>query len=390
VVGLGGEWDEATLVAERLDSGERRVLVRGGTSPRYLPTGQLVYARAGGLYAVTLDPRSLSVTGPPVEVARNVFVSSLGFAAMDVSRTGLLVTAPGDSVAGASVLSWVDREGRGEPLKVPAASYSRVALSPAGDRAVLCIGNVVSVLDLARLSMTRMTLAGRAWSGLWARDGRRIYFSYEQGTHSQVYSKAADDTGEAKLVVSADAEDDPLAVSEDGLRLLTLRFPANGQNTLLLHDLTRPQGEPAVIVESSSLLSNLADFSPDGRFVVYPTEEAGRPEVYVRPASGEDRKWRVSSGGGTAPVWSAAGDEIFFLSGPRLMAAPVRLSGDEPVIGEPTVLFENRRVIAYDAARDGKRFLIAEDPNPGAQPILDLAVHWSVEVQRKLAEARTP
>ena len=203
VIGLGGEWDDATIVAERLDSGERKVLVRGGTSPRYLPTGQLVYARAGGLYAVTLDPRSLLVTGPPVEVARNVFVSSVGWAAMDVSRTGLLVTAPGDSVAGASVLSWVDREGRGEPLKLPAADYSKIALSPAGDRVALSIGNVVSVLDLARLSVTRMTLAGRAWSATWARDGRRIYFSYEQGTHSQVYSKAADDTGEAKLLVAS-------------------------------------------------------------------------------------------------------------------------------------------------------------------------------------------
>ena len=164
VVGLGGEWDEATIVAERLDSGERKVLVRGGTSPRYLPTGQLVYARAGGLYAVTLDPRSLLVTGPPVEVARNVFVSSLGWAAMDVSRTGLLVTVSGDSVAGASVLSWVDREGRGEPLKLPAASYlrPRSSLSPAGDRAVAQHRQPGLGPGSREALDQRLTLAGRA------------------------------------------------------------------------------------------------------------------------------------------------------------------------------------------------------------------------------------
>jgi eukaryotic-like serine/threonine-protein kinase len=390
VIGLGGEWDDATIVAQRLDSGERKVLVRGGTSPRYLPTGQLVYARAGGLYAVTLDPRSLEVTGPPVEVARNVFVSPLGWSAMDVARTGLLVTAPGDSVAGASVLSWVDREGRGEPLKLPAADYSKIALSPAGDRVALSIGNVVSVLDLARLSVTRMTLAGRAWSATWARDGRRIYFSYEQGTHSQVYSKAADDTGEAKLLVALDAEEDPAAVSEDGSRLLTGRIPANGQNSLMVHDLSHPQSEPTVLVQSAYIAIAFADFSPDGRFVVFQSGESGRPEIYVRPANGEDRKWQVSVAGGTAPVWSAAGDEIFFLSGPKMLAAPIRARGNELTVGEPKVLFENHRVLAFDAARDGRRFLIAEDPNPGAQTRLDVVVHWFAEVRRKLAEARTP
>jgi serine/threonine-protein kinase len=391
VIGLGGEWDEATIVAQRLDSGERKVLVRGGTSPRYLPTGQLVYARAGGLYAVTLDPRSLEVTGPPVEVARNVFAGSPGWAAMDVSRTGLLVTVSGDSsAAGASVLSWVDREGRGEPLKLPAASYSRVVLSPAGDRAVLSIHNQVSVMDLARLSISQLTLAGRAEYGTWARDGRRVLFGYERGKHFQIYAKAADDTGEPELVVSSNAAEDPGAVSRDGSRLLGLRFPLDGKNALLVHDLSHPRSEPLVIFQSSNMYWGYSDFSPDGRFVVYQTEESGRPEIYVRAASGEDRRWQVSNGGGTAPVWSAAGDEIFFLSRPKLMAAKVRTSGGEPVVGEPRVLFANRRVLAFDAARDGRRFLIAEDPNPGAQPRLDVVVHWFAAVERKLAEARTP
>ena len=73
-----------------------------------------------------------------------------------------------------------------------------------------------------------------------------------------------------------------------------------------------------------------------------------------------------------------------------MLAAPIRARGDELTVGEPKVLFENRRVLAFDAARDGRRFLIAEDPNPGAQPRLDVVVHWFAAVERKLAEARTP
>jgi hypothetical protein len=390
--GLGTEWDDALIVAQRLHSGERTVLVRGGTAPRYLPTGQLVYARAGGLYAVGLDPSSLQVTRPPVEVARNVYVSSLGWAAMAVSRSGLLVTMPGDSVASLSVLSWVDRTGRGEPLRVPAVHFTQVLLSPAGERAALCTGNVIWVLDLPRQSLTRLSLPGRAWSPTWARDGRRVYFSYERGTNPQVFSKAADDTGQPALAISADTAMEPVAFTGDGSRLLALRTPSVGWDALLFHDLRRPQSQSTVLFELPSLYASYvsSDLSPDDRFVAYQSEESGRPEIYLRPASGEDRKWQVSIDGGVNPDWSRAGDEIFFLSGSKLMAAPVRVSGAEPVLGEPRVLFENHRLITFDAARDGKRFLVAEDPNPGAQPRLDVVVHWFAEVERRVKEARTP
>ena len=227
---------------------------------------------------------------------------------------------------------------------------------------------------------------------MWARDGRRVYFSYEQGAKPQVYSKAADDTGQPQLVFQADAATDPEAVTRDGSRLLTLRTPTTGPDAVLMHDLSRPRGESTVLFELPYLYQSYvyADLSPDDRFVVYQSEESGRPEIYVRPASGEERKWQVSIDGGVNPVWSPAGDEIFFLSGSRLLAAQVDARGDEPVFGEPRVLFENRRVITFDAARDGRRFLVAEDPNPGALPRLDVVVHWFAEVERRVAEARAP
>ena len=389
-VGYGEDWDEATIVAERIESGERKVLVRGGTSPRFLPTGQLVYARAGGLYAVGLDVQSLAVSGPPVEVARNVFVSPLGVAEVDVSRTGILVSAPADVSGAAYILSWVDRNGRSEPLKVAAAGYNFVSLSPSNDRAALNIGNGISILDLKRLSLSRLTLARRAEIPTWSSDGRRLYFGYEQGTNYQVFSKATDDSGEPELVIPADATEDPYASSRDGSHLLTLRFPLDGSNEFLIHDLSHPQDPPQKLLQSSLLDWENAGFSPDDRWLVYQSRESGRPEIYVRPASGEDRKWQVSVDGGTAPVWSPAGNEIFFLAGPQLLAAPVSAQGDEIVVGEPKVLFENHRILVFDVARDGKRFLVVEDPNPGAQTRLDVVVNWFAEVQRRVEEARTP
>jgi hypothetical protein len=160
-----------------------------------------------------------------------------------------------------------------------------------------------------------------------------------------------------------------------------------GPRELVVHDLGVAQAAPRSLLVLGSLGDTNMTFSPDGRWVVYPSEESGRPEIYVRPASGEDRKWQISVEGGTFPVWSPAGDEIFFLRGPQVLTAPVSAKGDELVAGQPKVLFTNHRVIAYDVARDGKRLLVAEDPNPSAQPGLDVVVNWSAEVRRKVKEA---
>ena len=389
-VGSGADWDEATIVAERLDTGVRKVLVKGGTSPRYLPSGHLVYARAGGLYAVALDSRSLEVGGPAVEVARNVLLDPRGLAHMDVSQTGLLVSAPADGVGGSLILSWVDREGRGEPLKLPPLNYNFVALSPQGDRAALNIGNSISILDLSRFSLTKLTLPRRAENPSWSRDGRRIYFGYEQGKSYQIHSKAADDSGAPQLVVPSDFQEDPFSVSADGSQLLGIRFTAAGLRSLVVHDLGNPQAAARLLVTSASLDSTNASFSPNGRWVVYQSGESGRPEIYVRPASGEDRKWPVSVAGGTFPVWSPAGDEIFFLSGPQVLAAQVGDKDGELVAAPPKVLFANHRVFAFDVSRDGKRFLVVEDPNPGEQARLDVVLNWSADVRRKVEETGTP
>jgi serine/threonine-protein kinase len=146
--------------------------------------------------------------------------------------------------------------------------------------------------------------------------------------------------------------------------------------------------EPKVLFKSQYLDDTSTAFSPDGRWVVYQSEESGRPEIYVRPSSGEDRKWPVSTAGGTVPVWSPAGNEIFYLAGMKLLAVPVGAKGEEFTVGDPKVLFENHEIFSFAATKDGKRFIAAENPNPGAQPRLDIVVNWFAEVRRKLQEAR--
>jgi Tol biopolymer transport system component/tRNA A-37 threonylcarbamoyl transferase component Bud32 len=391
VVGSGGEWDDATIVAERLDTGERKVLVKGGTFPRYLPTGHLVYARAGALYAVAFDARSLEVTGSPVEVARDVYIDPIGYAAMDVSRTGMLVTAPSDSIAGDLMLSWVDRAGRSEPLNLPRQPYRYVAISPDGTRVALTIANTIGVVDLGRLALAKLTLTARAETQAWSSDGRRLYFGLEKGQHYQVFWKAADDSGSEQLAFASDSSEWPAQMSADGTGLLTYRVPPDGQTELLLRDMDRAAaGRAPKLLVKSPFLGNNATLAPGGRFVAYESQESGRPEIYVRPTSGEDRKWQVTTDGGTNPLWSADGKAIFYLCGMKFMAVAVEPQGETFRVDTPKVLFENHEIYTYDATRDGKRFFVIENPNPGASSHLDVVVNWFSEVKRKVQESRVP
>src|SRR5262249_5539433 len=192
------------------------------------------------------------------------------------------------------------------------------------DRAALGFDNGISILVLKRMSMSRLTLARRAEEPIWSRDGRRLYFGYEQATGFVPFSKAADDSGEPERAISGDAFEDPFSFSRDGARLLTVRYPADGANELRIHSLGGLQKEPRQLIKSARLDGSNAAFSPDDRWVVYQTRVSGRPEVCVRPSSGEDRKWQVSIDGGRAPIWSPAGDEIFFLCGEKFLAASIR------------------------------------------------------------------
>jgi hypothetical protein len=334
----------------------------------------------------------LKVDGAPVEVARNVLLNPSGYAHMDVSRNGILASTPSDASVGDLMLSWIDRDGRAEPVNAPRQPYSSVGLSPDGSRAALGIGNGISILDLARFSLTRLTLPARAEGPVWSRDGRRVFFGYEKDKYYQVFSKPADDTGAAQLVFASSSEEDPYALSTDGSRMLAIRTSEDGLHELHVRSMNGPSpGEkPTLLVKSLFLTASTAGFSPDGRWVVYESVESGRSEIYVRPASGDERKWRVSTEGGSSPTWSPAGNEIFFLSGMKFVAVPVSAREQDFAIGVPKVLFDSHHIFFYDAARDGKRFLAAEDPNPGAQSRLNLTVNWFAEVRRKVREAKAP
>jgi dipeptidyl aminopeptidase/acylaminoacyl peptidase len=146
-------------------------------------------------------------------------------------------------------------------------------------------------------------------------------------------------------------------------------------------------GEPAVFLATPS--DELSpQFSPDGRFVLYVSDESGRNEVYVRSFPGGERKWQISTNRGGAPSWRGDGQEIYYLEGIKLMAVPVsNRNGFSP--GQPVRLFENPDMVmmrrGYDAAADGQRFVVRERL-PQKEPLAIHIVHnWIEEFRDKSA-----
>jgi len=130
-----GTFDDARIALLSLETGEQRVLVQGGSNPRYVSSGHMIYARAGGLLAAPFDLKELKVTGPPVSVVEGVSMQPVfGGAQFSVSGEGSLAFVPGATGFGDRAFLWVDREGATQALPAPPHAYLAPRISPDGQR----------------------------------------------------------------------------------------------------------------------------------------------------------------------------------------------------------------------------------------------------------------
>jgi len=129
-------------------------------------------------------------------------------------------------------------------------------------------------------------------------------------------------------------------------------------------------------------------FSPDGQWMAYVSDESGRAEVYVAPYPGPGRKVRISSEGGFVPRWSALGDELFFVSGNSMMAVDVTLEPNFEA-GRPVKLFDADFSASYGGiyavAPDAQRFLVIEEFRKGVEVPVVVVRNWTAELLEIMA-----
>jgi serine/threonine-protein kinase len=310
-------YDDAHIDAVRLSTGVRKTILEGASLARYVPTGHLVFARAGLLYGVPFDIDRLETTGQPVPVLEGVTgAATSGVVYASISGDGLLAYVPGRPENPRKRLRWMFADGRDEePAGVDEGSYVDTAVSPDGRHVAFAQEGERSqdlwVLDLERESRVRLTFEGENWGPVWMRDGKTILFSSVRDGWQAVYMTAADGTGGERLVyrregVSVTVTD----VSPDG-RLAILEVYADNRPDIFVKPLDDPDAEVVPFLTGPAD-ERSARFSPDGRFVAYVSDAAGDYQVFVRPFPGPGGRWQISNHGGVDPHWSPDGKQIHY------------------------------------------------------------------------------
>ena len=169
-----------------LATGEWRVLLKGGTNPRYAASGHIVFSRAGTILAAPFDLSRLEVTGPSVTLVEGIRIEEWGAAQFALSPGGTLVYVSG-APAWIGRLTWVDQQGTSKPLAAPAQAYGPLRISPDGQRLAVLVAGATSdvwVYEFARGTFTRLTMEGDNGGPRWTPDGRRVVYFRSKGPRS--------------------------------------------------------------------------------------------------------------------------------------------------------------------------------------------------------------
>jgi Tol biopolymer transport system component len=369
--GPGGLVSRVESVA--LTGGPRQVVMDGADHAVFASDGRLVFARAGSLFAVAFDSRSGGTTGEPVHIDEAVGAGPAGALAAAVSASGSLLTTP-PSVFD-SQLVWVSMTGGVRTAASEPRRYLSPRVSPDGHRVAFTEKSAIWTRDMDRGTFTRVTsmIDSIISFPTWSPDGRSIYFRSSDGIRMQ----NSDGSGAAAVLPNTGPTDYPTSFSADGQTLIVQRLDPVTAADLYT---TPAKGGALTPILRTNAYEAAAQVSPDGKWIVYVSDETGRMNIYLRPYGGTERRWTVSSQGGTHPIWSVDGRRIFYRFGDQMFAVDVTTE-PEVHLGEPQVLFEKRfgfgqsiTLANHSLSHDGREFLMVEDL-PGGRH-LDLVLNW--------------
>ncbi|HKE20778.1 MAG TPA: protein kinase, partial [Bryobacteraceae bacterium] len=375
-------------------------------------TGYLLFQQEDALMAQRFDNRRLSVSGHAVLLAAGL-PHPIGHPRFSASETGVLAYFTG-SMSPLTQLTWFDRGGRNlENVGEPGPQNS-VVLSPDGSRAAVSEAAApwvslwdrfgqgylptspdfdIWVRDFAHRTRERITTDPSAhWMAVWSPDGARLAFAIRTTGSIGIYQKTSNGVGNEEVLLKSDALLYPYDWSPDG-RFLVYGIPSGSHYDLWYLPVTGDDRQPKAYLQSQ-FSQTQAQFSPDGRFVAYTSDENGRSEIYVRPfpnASGG--RWLVSTNGGTQPRWRRDGKELFYISADsKMMAAGVTTTPEFKKLDDPKALFtvpvlgggSATNVFRYDVSRDGQRFLIDASATETAatRPPVTIVLNWQALLKR--------
>jgi Tol biopolymer transport system component len=375
-----------------LDGSVNHTLIQVSSNPVYA-SGHVLFIRDATLMRQAFDADRLELTGGAFPIAEQVlFDGGYTQGVFSASQNGVLVFQSGSSTAG-SQLVWLDREGKELGLVGEPALYDTLRLSPDGKLAAVGIIDGAQgqrstwMLDIARGVRTRFT-SKSAWdmNAVWSPDGSRIVFASDRSGRYNIYQQSIGGVGEEELFLPLEFSGVPWDWSLDGRWiLLTPTSPQQIKGDLWAVE-TSGDLKPVPILQTPFDEAQ-AGFSPDGRWVVFVSDESGQREVNVLPFPGPGRKWQISTAGGFSPGWRRDGKEIFYLSlDLKLMSVEVIARESSFEQGSPKTLFQfappGTGVPSIDVTADGQKFLVRKALETKSEPQLTLVVNWDAGLKK--------
>ncbi len=372
-------------------TGRVRTLVQG-VYARYAPTGHLAYVQDDGvLLAAPFDQDRLELTGPPVPLLEGVQVKFAGAAELALSDAGDLLYLAG--TAPADRLVWVERDGSETDVEPGwTGIFTTLALSPDGTRLAVSATRSFAPEDIWVKHLnaglpTKLTFEGsRNWRVSWTPDGQSVVFVSDRDGASTLFMKRADGSAAAVQLLEEERIVFEGIWSQDGQWLVyRTDNQAAGRGDILA---LRPGIDSVAIELVATPFEEVSPtISPDGRWLAYASDESGMREIYVRPfPNSQDAMWMISTEGGSEPLWSHSGRELFYRSGAGDLIAASVVAGPTFALGSQRVLFSaadyaglnvNR---AYDVSLDDTRFVMIRQETTTTEDLV-LVQNWFEELR---------
>jgi len=399
---VGNPLENANVALLDLATAKYRILIKGAAFPRYIP-GYIVYARSNSLLAVPFDLQKLEVTGSPITVLETVMMfPSSALVQFSFSRGGDLVYLAGrsdDNRDAAQPLVWWDRRGNEQSLTEVRQRFSSPRLSADGRTVFVEVADPEPAIwsyDINRGTLTRIIHGGLSYGPIPSPDGTRVAYEATRDGTAGAWLARIDGSDEQRLTSSKRA-DVPTSWTPDSKKLAITSVAESGFMQVTVVSI---EGDhPIEKLISGPFNAGGAQFSPDGRWVAYVSDESSRNEVYVRQYQEPGNRVQISVTGGTQPVWSRSGRELFFRNGNELLAVNVTL-GSTVTAGKPVVLFSKAmpestsgRIYKlssdYDVSSDGQRFVIPKsNPESADSPRAKVILNWFSEVKQRYAAVK--